>query len=530
MAIPISIKDLLEARRVESTRVEYKASWNPEKVLHSICAFANDIDNTGGGYIILGISEENGRPILPPVGLNDMPIDAINKRLVELCRMLEPSFLPIVEPVEFEGVDLLVIRIPGGKERPYRAPVNILKNAKSEKACYIRKMACTIRANATEEKELYDLAGNVPFDDCINHRASVDDLKRGLLESYLKSAGSALAKTVFDRPLRDIANDMLLLDGSPEDEHPRNVALLFFNDSPERFFPFSRVEIIDKPNPTGQGMKEKIITGPIDRQLSESLAYIRNAFLKEIIFKRPDDEKADRFWNYPYAAIEEALSNAIFHKSYAIHEPITVMVMPDRIEITSVPGPDRSISNNDLKSLRMVSRRCRNRRIWEFLKELELVEGRNTGVPTMVEAMRANGSPDPIFLTDDERSYLTVVLPIRRDGPSSGINTMPNTVPSEGNTLPVAGNTVPEAKNTLPDTLPDTLPNPKNTLPAHSSIDTAILLLEAIRNHPGNRIPFFVDLLGKGERTLMRYISYDLKDRVEFRGAPKTGGYYIKEP
>ena len=51
MAIPISIKELLLARLVESTRIEYKKNWNPEKVLHSICAFANDIDNTGGGYI-----------------------------------------------------------------------------------------------------------------------------------------------------------------------------------------------------------------------------------------------------------------------------------------------------------------------------------------------------------------------------------------------------------------------------------------------------------------------------------------------
>lgn len=57
MAIPIPVKDLLLARRVESTRIEYKANWNPEKVLHSICAFANDIDNTGGGYIVLGVAE-----------------------------------------------------------------------------------------------------------------------------------------------------------------------------------------------------------------------------------------------------------------------------------------------------------------------------------------------------------------------------------------------------------------------------------------------------------------------------------------
>ena len=50
MALPVSIKGLIEQRVVESTRIEYKSDWNPEAVLHSICAFANDIDNCGGGY------------------------------------------------------------------------------------------------------------------------------------------------------------------------------------------------------------------------------------------------------------------------------------------------------------------------------------------------------------------------------------------------------------------------------------------------------------------------------------------------
>jgi hypothetical protein len=34
---------------IESTRIEYKADWNPEPIVHSITAFANDFDNLGGG-------------------------------------------------------------------------------------------------------------------------------------------------------------------------------------------------------------------------------------------------------------------------------------------------------------------------------------------------------------------------------------------------------------------------------------------------------------------------------------------------
>jgi ATP-dependent DNA helicase RecG len=58
-----------------------------------------------------------------------------------------------------------------------------------------------------------------------------------------------------------------------------------------------------------------------------------------------------------------------------------VTVTPDKLEILSFPGPDRSISDENIKALHMVATRYRNRRIGEFLKELRLVEGRNTGVP-----------------------------------------------------------------------------------------------------------------------------------------------------
>lgn len=55
MALPINIDDLINRRVVESARVEYKKNWNAEPIVHSICAFANDIDNWGGGYLIVGV-------------------------------------------------------------------------------------------------------------------------------------------------------------------------------------------------------------------------------------------------------------------------------------------------------------------------------------------------------------------------------------------------------------------------------------------------------------------------------------------
>ena len=108
------------------------------------------------------------------------------------------------------------------------------------------------------------------------------------------------------------------------------------------------------------------------------------------------------------------MSNAVYHRSYQIHEPITVTITPDRMEILSLPGPDRSITDDDLENRVLISARYRNRRIGDFLKELKMVEGRNTGVPLILNEMRNNGSELPVFRTDEERIYFRVILPIHQ--------------------------------------------------------------------------------------------------------------------
>ncbi len=47
MHLPINIDNILHGQTVEWQRLEFKKSWNPEGVLHTMCAFANDITNLG---------------------------------------------------------------------------------------------------------------------------------------------------------------------------------------------------------------------------------------------------------------------------------------------------------------------------------------------------------------------------------------------------------------------------------------------------------------------------------------------------
>jgi ATP-dependent DNA helicase RecG len=108
--------------------------------------------------------------------------------------------------------------------------------------------------------------------------------------------------------------------------------------------------------------------------------HLQNVAAQERVTKRPNRAESDRVASYPFAALEEALANAVYHRGYDQREPIEVRVNPDCIEIVSYPGPDPSIRREQLAGERIVARRYRNRRIGEFLKELELTEGRSKGI------------------------------------------------------------------------------------------------------------------------------------------------------
>ena len=246
--------------------------------------------------------------------------------------------------------------------------------------------------------------------------AELNDLNITLVQQYLRDVGSSLYPESGNMDFTELCRNMNLISTLPEYTKPKNVGLMFFSLEPEKFFPYAQIDVVQFPDDLGgDQIIEKTFKGPLHQQLREALQYIHNSILTERVQKLPDVAEANRFFNYPYVAIEEALSNAVYHKGYDIREPIEVRVLPDRIEILSHPGADRSISIEGLKSYRVSSRRYRNRQIGEFLKELHLTEGRNTGFQKIIRALKANGSPMPVFETDEDRTFFLTTFPIHPD-------------------------------------------------------------------------------------------------------------------
>ncbi len=414
MALPINIESLLKNKEIESNRIEYKRSWNPRECIRTICAFANDIENLDGGYIVIGVEEKQGVPILPVKGLKPTEINEIEKDLLNKCHFIEPFYFPRIEKCEYEGKTLLVLWVTAGDGRPYKASKEISKN-QSEKYYYIRHGSKTIQADGISLKELFENSSRIPFDDRENPFATVSDIDLGLLREHLKKVGSSLYELSTKMNLIEVAQSMKLLSGPKERLFPRNIALLMFSENIEKYFPYAYIEIVDMPDPTGKNMTEKTFRGPIQYQLSEALQYIQNYMISEMVIKKEGVIETERLWNYPINAIKEILANAVYHRDYQIKEPITLVRTPSYIEIKSFPGLNRSITDEMIKNLNIRSAgEYRNRRIGNFLKELRLTEGRNTGIPLAIEQLKNNKSDLPLFITDLERQSLVVRIPVNK--------------------------------------------------------------------------------------------------------------------
>lgn len=419
MSLPINIEDLLNKRKVESNRIEFKAGWNPISIYRSICAFANDFDNIGGGYILVGIEEKDGVAVRPVKGLPLNQLDKIQREIQQLNQLIEPFYAPRLSVEEIDEKYILVIWIPSGINRPYTVPADVTAKLKKP-VFYIRYGTTSVEAKGEQLDELRDMANRTPFDDRGNPDIKLSDISPLLLKEYLVKINSKLQNEDLVNNLEDILDQMDLLEGPAERRYIKNVAAMMFCERPERFFKTTQVDIVIFPegreNNPDKIIEPPVIKGSVPMMIRDVMSYFRTNVVKEHIRKQADDEHSLRFFNYPYQALEEAVVNSLYHRDYQEREPVEITIEPNRISILNHGGPDRSIPLEVVRRAQTLRcRKYRNRRLGEFLKELELTEGRATGIPTIQQKLKTNGSPLAAIDTDENRSYFLIDIPCHPD-------------------------------------------------------------------------------------------------------------------
>jgi len=411
--LPVNLADLLACRGVESQRVEFKAGWDPRttgpQVLRTICAFANDLQNLNGGYVVMGVAEQDGRTVLPPAGLTDQAVEAAQKWIRGQCNRLDPPYQPILSPETVADRLLLVVWAPGSETRPHRAPAG----QDGPLRYWVRLGTETVDAERRGNllPALMEQAARVPWDDRRAMDTTVEDLREAKVREFLHDVGSGL---LTEPDARIVYQHMQLT--APVNGHwaPRNVGLLFFSHDPRRWFRGAKIEVVQfTADRAGDVQEERTFSGALVDQLRDCLGYLEN--LSTVHLQKQQDRSQVRGWvSYPLPALRETLVNAVYHRSYAADqpEPTKVYLYPGRIEVISYPGPVPGIEARHLApDAATPPVPARNRRIGEFLKELGLAEGRHTGLPKVFQAMAANGSPVPHFQFDEQRTFFQATLP-----------------------------------------------------------------------------------------------------------------------
>lgn len=426
MLLPINVEDLLIQRKVESNRIEFKKGWNPVSIYHTICAFANDFDNLGGGYILVGVEEENGVAKRPVTGIPTNQLDKIQREMLQYNQLIEPFYAPRISVEDVDGQNVLVIWVPSGINRPYTAPSDVTAKLKKP-VFYIRYGTSTVEAKGEQLDELRDMANRVPFDDRGNPEIKLSDISPLLLKDYLVKVGSKLQNEDLVNDLEGVLEQMDLLEGPTEKRCIKNVAAMMFCEHPEKFFKTTQVDIVIFPegreNNPDNIIELPTIKGSVPMMIRDAMSYLRTNVIKEQIKKQSDDEHSIRYFNYPYQALEEAVVNALYHRNYNEREPVEITVEPNRISILNHGGPDRSIPLDVVRKAQTLRcRKYRNRRLGEFLKELELTEGRATGIPTIQRKLKDNGSASATIETDEDRAYFLIDIPCHPDFVEEGLS------------------------------------------------------------------------------------------------------------
>ena len=413
--LPIDVADLLNGK-TESARLEFKASWDPKttgvQVVKTICAFANDFQSLGGGYVVIGVAEPDAAGEKRVTGLSERDLDDAQRWLRGRCQGdIKPALVPLLSPEVVDGRNVLVVRVLGSQDAPHQAVADHRKKGREPTwRFWVRIGSETLDAQANDHLPgLLEKTTALPWDSQIAQDAQLDDLREAAVREHLHDVGSALRR---QPDAATIYRHMGITASVNNHEVPRNVGLLFFSEDPRRWFAGARIVVAQfADNGAGRVQDEHVFHGPLPAQLHRCLSHLEGLSRSHVQKQR--ERSQVRGWvSYPIPVVREALVNAAYHRGYRpdVMEPTKVCLYPDRIEVISYPGPMPGLEPHHFrKGASIPPIGARNPRVGEFLKSLGLAEGWRTGVPTMFEEMAANGSPAPRF--DFDTGWFRATLP-----------------------------------------------------------------------------------------------------------------------
>lgn len=395
--------DLVELARRESEQTEWKEEVaNVNDVVATLCAFANDLQNLGGGYVVCGAKEDkdvHGFPTLVRTGLTAVRLKEIENTVLARCReRVSPPLAPLAE--EIESADprrriLVFVQPATGSAHTFRRDKEGAKH-------FVRIGRSTIEARNGLLRDLLVRKGALePWDRRRCDAATVGDIDLLALRDALQRMGAFTPERGVEPYLAEgvqlspFVPSLCVAEALSGLLRPRNYAVLLFGREPQRFIPgaFSIFSAYPGSDRTGPIARRFEIPGTLLDQ-ARRLRELMDAEAVTIFDK--SDLSAPNAERYPRRALQEAMINALAHRDYELVDPGRITSYRDRIEIVS-PGPlPVGVTLEDLRT-GAVTPRWRNQALAWFLSRLQLAQAEGQGIQTIRSTMKAAGCPPPIF-------------------------------------------------------------------------------------------------------------------------------------
>lgn len=390
----------IRKKKCESNYIELKAAAKGcPKIFDTLSSFSNQ---ENGGKIIFGIDENNNYDICGVYDAADL-----KKKIMEQSLQMEPVVRPLCTVATIDGKTVVCAEIQGLDN--FSKPC-FYKGVGRLKGSYIR-VADGDRLMTEYEIYSYEAFKKKIEDELrIADRATIEDIMTNNLEKYLLELRSKKAN------FTNLSNEKICrLQGFINESKPTLAGVMMFSDYPQAFFPQLCITAVSIP---GTEMSEigsvgerfidnERIDGTFTQMLNEALIFVRKNIKSKTIIDKNTGKRVDKP-DYPIVAIRELIINAFVHRDYSIHTdytPITIKIFSDRFEIEN---PGGLYGRMTIDQLGKVSADTRNPFIANALEILGETENRYSGIPTIINAMKEYGLPEPKF--ESERGIFRATL------------------------------------------------------------------------------------------------------------------------
>ena len=386
----IELANKICRQKAEEQTVELKTAHLgcPKKLYDTLSSFSNQ---DSGGILVFGIDESASYQV---VGIYD-PQD-LQKKVSEQCQQMEPPVRAVFTLAEYQGKLICSAEIPAVdiSERPC-----YYRGAGRTKGSYIRVGDADFPMTNYEIYSYEAFRKHLHDDERPVERSPMELLDEKQIEKYVQKMREN--RPGFSRLSPEQALEMLNITRNGV---PTLAAVLNFGIYPQGFFPQLSITAIVVPGTqigqvdqdNARFIDNKRIEGTIPEMIEEALNFCRRNMKVKTIIDKETGMRKDKT-EYPLNALREAILNAVIHRDYSCYTegtPVQLDFFIDRVEIHS---PGSLYGRMSIEQLGIARPDLRNPALAVMTETLTAAEHRYSGIPTMRNAMKNHGLPEPKF-------------------------------------------------------------------------------------------------------------------------------------